>query len=113
MLLAVAPSTFQAAEGTGLPVTVQCKPRQAYAEAVQLEKTAMQGDRVLCVSPECFAMSPLKRAGGVETCCPLQLQPLGAGAQLCQVTAKFLASQHVALPPGPDIGCYQDPEGAG
>ncbi|CAE7571862.1 unnamed protein product [Symbiodinium sp. CCMP2456] len=63
MLLAVAPSTFQ-----------------AYAEAVQLEKTAMQGDRVLC-------------------------------AQLCQVTAKFLASQHVALPPGPDIGCYQDPEG--
>eukprot|EP00439_Symbiodinium_sp_Y106_P084096 s46_g24.t3 len=63
MLLAVAPSTFQ-----------------AYAEAVQLEETAMQGDRVLC-------------------------------AQLCQVTARFLVSQHVALPPGPDIGCYQDPRG--
>ena len=48
----------------------------------------------------------------VETCCPLQSQPLGApGAQLCQVTARFLVSQHVALPPGPDIGCYQDPQG--
>ena len=39
------------------------------------------------------------------------LKQPGQGEKLCRVSAQFLASQNVALPPGPDIGCYQDGEG--
>ena len=35
-----------------------------------------------------------------------------SGAELCRLSVQFLASQNVVMPPGPDIGCYQDAQGS-